>query len=144
MRPLFALDSYNHGLLRTSTLSLFRLFVYPSLFGGGGVREKEDVVNSGPDWLFDMLDEVAPEIRPKTLMIIWRNWEQRSDLQHDKHIPCIEVTCNYLRSSCNRVCNPYCLPSGKATDGYFRRFWRGCRRLYYFVQLLPFVNFCSE
>ncbi|VAH19030.1 hypothetical protein VPH35_009242 [Triticum aestivum] len=62
------------------------------------IPAKETIVNTGDEWLFDLLVTLAEEDRVKVLMIIWRNWQLRNDAMHDKTVPSVAVTSGFLQS----------------------------------------------
>lgn len=62
------------------------------------VPAKETIGNTGDEWLFDLLVSLREEERAKVLMIVWRNWQLRNDSMHDKTVPPVKVSRDFLQS----------------------------------------------
>lgn len=60
--------------------------------------EQDLLVDSGKDWLLNILASCTEEMRERTIMLIWRIWSLRSDLAHGKEVPSPAVTADYLQS----------------------------------------------
>lgn len=59
---------------------------------------KEQILNSGEEWLLHPLALHPSEVRDMIIMIIWRIWNLRSDLVHGRSIPPTKVSKNFLCS----------------------------------------------
>jgi hypothetical protein len=64
------------------------------------IPEKEQLMHTGPEWLFDLLDDDA---RARVLMIIWRNWHNRSEIIHGKKEAPLEASRSFLQSYMNSL-----------------------------------------
>jgi ribonuclease HI len=60
--------------------------------------EKEELLNTGHEWLLDLLARSNEDTRARILMLVWRNWQLRNDAVHDKPNPPVEMTRRYLCS----------------------------------------------
>ena len=59
------------------------------------------LVNSGKEWLLHLLINCNDAERGRVLMLIWRIWQLwqlRNDLTHDKEVPPVAATVDYLES----------------------------------------------
>jgi hypothetical protein len=54
--------------------------------------------DTGHEWLFDLLASQSVETRNMIIMILWRIWQLRNDILHDKPNPPTDVTRRYLCS----------------------------------------------
>ena len=59
---------------------------------------QEQLINTGHEWLFDLLATVSEDERVCILMILWRNWHNRNDTVHGKKEVPIEVSRLFLQS----------------------------------------------
>lgn len=62
------------------------------------IPAKESILNTGSEWLFDLLITLSEEVRARVVMIIWRNWQMRNDALHDKIPASVEATKVFLQS----------------------------------------------
>ncbi|XP_073362924.1 uncharacterized protein [Aegilops tauschii subsp. strangulata] len=62
------------------------------------IPDVRQLVNTGPEWLFHVLDDLPEEERMYTLMTIWRCWHVRNEIVHDKQPPPVEASTRFLYS----------------------------------------------
>jgi hypothetical protein len=60
--------------------------------------EKEELLNTGHEWLVDLLARLDEDTRARILMLVWQNCQLRNDAVHDKPNPLVEMTRRYLCS----------------------------------------------
>nr|XP_040258536.1 uncharacterized protein LOC109764695 [Aegilops tauschii subsp. strangulata] len=56
------------------------------------IPKVEDIMNTGPEWLFTLLDPLDEATRMIVLMIMWRTWHVRNEITHDKKPPPAEAS----------------------------------------------------
>lgn len=56
------------------------------------------LVDTGKDWLLQVLSNCPDHIRDRVIMTIWRIWQLRNDIAHGKMETPVEVTVQYLDS----------------------------------------------
>lgn len=56
------------------------------------IPEVDDIVYNGPEWLFDVLRKIDVEARGRVILLIWRIWQLRNDVTHDKVPAPLEAT----------------------------------------------------
>ena len=60
--------------------------------------KQEMLVDSGKDWLLNILANCTDLMRDCVIMLVWRIWSQRSNFNHGKEIPNVTSTTDYLQS----------------------------------------------
>nr|XP_040258044.1 uncharacterized protein LOC120975507 [Aegilops tauschii subsp. strangulata] len=56
----------------------------------------EEIRNTGPEWLFSLLEPLSDMIRMVVLMTMWRAWHVRNELTHGKEAPRTEASRCFL------------------------------------------------
>ena len=56
------------------------------------------LVNSGKEWLLNLLINYNNAERDRVLRLIWHIWQLRNYLTHDKEVPPVATTVDYLES----------------------------------------------
>ena len=59
---------------------------------------KESIVNTRGQWLFDLLVTLSKKERARVVMIVWRIWQMRNDMLHEKEPVQVEATEAFLQS----------------------------------------------
>ncbi|XBI39831.1 hypothetical protein VPH35_124520 [Triticum aestivum] len=67
------------------------------------IPKVEDIRNSGPNWLFGLLDPLDDATRMVVLMIMWRNWHVRNEITHAKKPPPAEASRRFLHGYINSL-----------------------------------------
>ncbi|XBH67571.1 hypothetical protein VPH35_095933 [Triticum aestivum] len=73
----------------------------------------EDVQNTGPEWLLQLLLQCKPEERLQVLMTLWRSWHVHNELTHNKPAPPIDASTRFLNSYINTL---MCIKQHPHTD----------------------------
>ena len=60
------------------------------------IPKVEDILNTGSEWLFTLLDPLDEATRMIVLMIMWRTWHVRNEITHDKKPPPTEASRRFL------------------------------------------------
>ena len=63
------------------------------------------LVNCGQEWLLNLLLNCNETQRDRVLMLIWRIYQLRNDLTHDKEVPPVDITVDFLVSYMNSICD---------------------------------------
>jgi hypothetical protein len=66
------------------------------------IPEVASIVNTGTEWLLQLLDDKSETICAKILMTLWRIWHVRNEITHQKPPPPVEASrrflCSYVQS----------------------------------------------
>ena len=62
-------------------------------------------VNSGQEWLLNLLLNCNEVERDRVLILIWHIWQLRNDLTQDKEVPPVDITVDFLVSYMNSICD---------------------------------------
>lgn len=63
----------------------------------------EEVANTGPEWLFSLLEPLDEDTRMIVLMIMWRVWHVRNEITHEKKPPPTEASRRFLQGYINSL-----------------------------------------
>ena len=67
------------------------------------IPKMEAIVNTGPEWIFSLLDPLDETARLVVLMTMWRVWHVRNEITHDKAPPTAEVSRCFLHGYINSL-----------------------------------------
>ncbi|XP_020162306.1 uncharacterized protein [Aegilops tauschii subsp. strangulata] len=59
---------------------------------------KEQVLDTGKEWLFTALQAQNEDVRAMVIMLLWRTWSLRNDMLHDKPTPLPDISRTFLTS----------------------------------------------
>ena len=62
------------------------------------IPEVTSIRNTGPEWFLNLLAECDEGDRLRVIMVMWRCWFIRNEIQHDKRPPPLEVSRRFLES----------------------------------------------
>ena len=74
-------------------------------------------MNTGPEWLLQVLAELLEEERLYTLMTIWRCWHVRNEIVHHKRTPPVEASARFLSSYICSLLSLQANPNGDHVKG---------------------------
>ena len=60
------------------------------------IPKVETIRDTGPEWLFALLEPLDETARLVVLMIMWRVWHVRNEITHDKPPPPVEASRRFL------------------------------------------------
>ena len=63
----------------------------------------EEVANTGPEWLFSLLEPLDEDTRMIVLMTLWRVWHVRNEITHEKKPPPTEASRRFLQGYINSL-----------------------------------------
>ena len=77
----------------------------------------EAIVNTGPEWIFSLLDPLDETARLVVLMTMWRVWHVRNEITHDKAPPTAEASRRFLHGYINSLMCIQQHPDGNLEKG---------------------------
>jgi ribonuclease HI len=75
------------------------------------------IVNSGADWLLQLLAEKTEMECARILMLLWRIWHVRNEVTHFKPAPPVEVSCRFLCSYLDSIVQIKYFPQADCIKG---------------------------
>ncbi|XBI14851.1 hypothetical protein VPH35_057369 [Triticum aestivum] len=81
------------------------------------IPEVEAIVNTGPEWIFSLLDPLDETARLVVLMTMWRVWHVRNEITHDKAPPTAEASRRFLHGYINSLMCIQQHPDGNLEKG---------------------------
>ena len=77
----------------------------------------EDIINTGPEWLFSLLEPLSETTRMVVLMTMWRAWYVRNEITHGKAPPPTEASRRFLHGYINSLLCLHQWPQGDMVKG---------------------------
>ena len=81
------------------------------------IPKVEDVMHTGPEWLFSLLEPLSDTTRMIVLMTMWRVWYVRNEITHGKSPPPTEASRRFLQGYINSLLCIHQWPQGNMEKG---------------------------
>lgn len=81
------------------------------------IPDVKSIRNTRPEWFLNLIAECDEGDRLRVLMLMWRCWHVRNEIQHDKAPPPMEVSRRFLQSYVNSLLGIQQYPAGDWDKG---------------------------